>query len=68
MPRDIGELLKIMVERKASDLHISAGASIQIRIDEKLVPIDNHILSGEESKALSYSVLSEAQIKKFESD
>ena len=68
MPKEISELLKLMVERKASDLHISAGASIQLRIDEKLVPIDDHILSPDESKHLSYSTLSEDHIKKFESD
>lgn len=68
MPKNINDLLKLMVDRKASDLHISAGATIQIRIDEKLVPIDDHMLSQEESKALSYSVLKESQIKKFESE
>jgi twitching motility protein PilT len=68
MPKNINDLLKMMVEKGASDLHISAGASIQVRIDEKLVPIDDNILSQEESKALSYSMLSEDQIKKFERD
>ena len=68
MPKKINDLLKLMVERKASDLHISAGSSIQFRIDEKLVPMDDSILSPEESKELSYSVLSEDQIKKFERD
>ena len=68
MSKNINDLLKLMVERRASDLHISAGASIQLRIDEKLVPVDNNILSPEESKELSYSVLNEDQIKKFERD
>ncbi|MDP3729902.1 MAG: type IV pilus twitching motility protein PilT [Candidatus Omnitrophota bacterium] len=68
MPKKINDLLKLMPERRASDLHISAGATIQLRIDEKLVPIDDHVLSPEESKALSYSVLNEDHIKKFESD
>jgi len=68
MPKKINDLLKLMVDRRASDLHISSGATIQIRIDEKLVPIDDYILSQEESKALSYSMLNEEQIKKFESD
>lgn len=68
MHKDINRLLELMVEKNASDLHMSAGATIQIRIDEKLVPIDDHILSPEESKELSYSKLSEDQIKKFERD
>lgn len=68
MPKNVNDLVKLMVDRGASDLHISAGASIQIRIDEKLVPIEDHILSPEESKELSYSILSGDQIKKFEED
>ncbi len=68
MPKKINDLLKIMVDGRASDLHISAGATIQIRIDEELVPMDDYILSPEESKALSYSMLNESQIKKFESE
>jgi len=68
MRKEMDGLLKLMVDRGASDLHISAGATIQIRIDEKLIPVSDHILSQEESKALSYSVLSQDQIKKFEAD
>ncbi len=68
MLKDVNGLLKLMVEKKASDLHISAGAAIQIRVDEKLVPVDDRILSPEESKELSYSILSEEQIKRFERD
>ena len=68
MLKKIDDLLRLMVKRNASDLHISAGASIQLRIDEKLVPVDNNVLSAEESKELSYSLLSEEQIKKFERD
>ena len=59
-------LLKQMVERKASDIHISAGATIQFRIDEKLVAIDDHILSPDESKKLSFTMLRPDQIEKFE--
>jgi len=68
MPYEINKLLKIMVEKNASDLHISAGATLQIRVDERLIPIDDHILTPDESKALSYSVLSKPQIEKFEND
>jgi len=66
MDKDIDKLIRMMVERRASDLHISAGASLQLRIDEKLVPLDDHKLTPEESKRLIYSMLSESQIEKFE--
>lgn len=68
MAQEMNSLLKLMAEKNASDLHISSGSTIQLRIDEKLVSIDNHILSPDESRALSYSVLSASQIKKFEQD
>jgi twitching motility protein PilT len=39
-----------------------------IRVDEKLMAIDNHVLSPDETKDLVYSLLSKAQIEKFERD
>ena len=66
MHYDINDLLKLMVEKNASDLHITAGAAIQIRIDENLVPVTRDILTPEESKKLVYSMLTEKNIEKFE--
>ncbi|MFA6079068.1 MAG: type IV pilus twitching motility protein PilT [Candidatus Omnitrophota bacterium] len=68
MARDMKSLLNLMVEKNASDLHISADSTIQIRIDEKLVPVDDHVLTPEESKALSYGMLNKDLIDKFERD
>lgn len=66
MPQDMNVLLRLMVERNASDLHITAGSPVQLRVDEKLIPVDNAVLSPEESKELVYSILSTAQKEKFE--
>jgi len=68
MVHDINKLLKLMVERKASDLHITAGAPAELRIDEVLVPIDDRVLSPSESKEIIYSLLNDAQKEKFERD
>jgi len=68
MAREMKSLLNMMVEKNASDLHISADSTIQLRIDEKLVPVDEHVLTAEESKALSYSILNKEHIDKFERD
>jgi twitching motility protein PilT len=68
MVRDIRELLKVMVSRKASDLHIGANTPLMLRIDENLVPLDDTVLSGDESKDLTYSILSKDQIQKFEKE
>ncbi len=68
MPKDINSLLKLMVEKNASDLHITANWPVCIRIDEKLISVDDHALSADEAKSLVYSILSKAHIEKFERD
>jgi twitching motility protein PilT len=62
----IETLLKMMVERNASDLHISVFSPPQLRIDEKLVPTEYPALSPDDSKKLAYSILKPQQIEKFE--
>lgn len=66
MFHDINKLLKLMVEKNASDLHITAGAAIQLRIDEKLFGVDSDILAPAESRELSYRLLNDNQKEKFE--
>ena len=60
------ELLKVMVENNASDLHITAGAPPMLRIDGKLVPVKHPPLTPPETKDLCYSVLTDTQKHKFE--
>jgi len=60
------DLLKMMVERGGSDLHITTGSSPRLRIDGKLVPVDHPTLSPADTKALCYSVLTDAQKHRFE--
>ncbi len=60
------DLLKLLIDKGASDLHISTGSPPRIRIDGKLRPIDNPPLTPAETKAICYSVLTDAQKHKFE--
>jgi len=66
MSLDIKEYLSQMVQKKASDLHISANTPIQYRIDAKIVNSDSKVLSAAEAKSLIYGFLSKEQIEKFE--
>jgi twitching motility protein PilT len=66
MSHSIKDLLKLMVEKIASDLHITAGGPVHLRIDEALVPVGQDILSEQDSRTLIFSILTEAQIEKFE--
>ncbi len=60
------QLLKTMVERGGSDLHVTTNSPPQIRIDGKLVPLDMPPLAAPETKQLAYSVLTDAQKHRFE--
>ena len=60
------QLLKAMIEKGASDLHITTGCPPQLRIDGKLHPLKMPPLSPQETKQLCYSVLTDAQKHRFE--
>jgi twitching motility protein PilT len=63
------ELLRTMVERGGSDLHISAGAPPCVRIDGALAPLPGtEVMLPEQTKKLVYSVLDSNQIARFEQD
>lgn len=68
MAIDLKALLKVTADRKASDLHITANSTIHLRIDEKLIPVDDKILSAKDAKDAVYGILSESHIKQFEKD
>jgi twitching motility protein PilT len=60
-------LLQEMLDRKASDLHITAGVKAKIRIDGEME--DSHldyVLQPKDTLQVAYSVLTENQKKRFE--
>ncbi|MBD3168828.1 MAG: PilT/PilU family type 4a pilus ATPase [candidate division Zixibacteria bacterium] len=62
------ELLKYMVEKKASDMHITVGSPPQIRVDGRLQKLSSERLAPEQTRRLAYSIMSEKQKLKFEKD
>ncbi len=60
------QLLKAMIEKGASDLHLTTGSPPQLRIDGKLHPLQMPPMSPQETKQLCYSVLTDAQKHRFE--
>jgi twitching motility protein PilT len=68
MAFNLHAMLVEMVERGATDLHLTAGAPPTIRIDGMLVPLDQPPLSPKDTKQLAYSVLTDAQKHKFEEE
>jgi twitching motility protein PilT len=64
---NLHDLLKYMIEKGASDLHITTGIAPCIRIDGKVKQIPGlESLSGTQTKDLCYSILTDAQKHKFE--
>lgn len=61
-------LLKQMVSRNASDLHLTVGVPPSLRINEDLTPMDLPPLTTEDTKKLAYGLLTPAQIEAFERD
>src|SRR5580700_2241545 len=63
---NLQQLLRAMVEKGASDMHITAGSAPLLRIDGTIVPLKLPPLNKLEAKQLCYEVLTEEQRIHFE--
>ena len=63
---NLHQLLRAMIEKGASDMHITTGSPPLLRIDGAIVPLKLPPLSPVETKKLCYSVLTEDQKIQFE--
>lgn len=60
------QLLKVMIERGASDLFISAGARPSIKVDGTLKPLTKDPLKPSQARSLVYSTMNDRQIAEYE--
>lgn len=60
------DLLKLMVEKGGSDLFITVGFPPAIKVDGKVTPVSKTQLSGENTKAMTYAIMNDKQLKEFE--
>lgn len=65
-PMDISQLLQFAHQQDASDLHISAGEPPMIRVHGDMKKIKVPPLSAEQTHAMVYDIMSDAQRKGFE--
>ncbi|MBO1518192.1 type IV pilus twitching motility protein PilT [Oceanisphaera pacifica] len=63
---DITELLAFSVKHNASDLHLSAGVSPQIRVDGEVRKINLPVLEHQEVHRLVYDIMNDRQRKELE--
>lgn len=62
-------LLDEMIQRGASDLHITAGERPKLRIDGDITNATTEIVLGpKDTLSIAYSILTEAQKKRFETE
>ena len=63
---DISPYLKLLVEKKGSDLFFSAGAPVKVKIEGQVNSVGKTLLTGDLVKACAYGIMSERQIRFFE--
>jgi twitching motility protein PilT len=69
MPINLRALLEEMIEKDASDLHLVAGERPKIRVDGDIVSASSEeVLTPKDTLSLAYSVLTENQKKRFETE
>jgi len=61
-------LFQVMADKKASDIFMSVGAPINIKINGVAVPVNQAIMTADTVRQLLYEILTERQIKEFEEE
>lgn len=65
---DIGYFLKLMTEKNASDMFLTTGAPVYIKVEGSLYPLGNTGLPPGMVKKIAYSLMDEGQVPQFERD
>ena len=60
------DLLKLMVEKKGSDLFITVDFPPAIKVHGKVTPVSKTKLTADNTKALAYAVMNDKQLKEYE--
>ena len=64
--KTLPEMLHKTLQAGASDLHLTTASPAQIRVDGRLCPLDESILTAADTQRLAYSVMTDAQKHAFE--
>ncbi len=69
MELDFADVLLEVIDRRASDLHITAGAPPMVRVRGRLTPMEGYPqLTPTDTREIVYSILSNAQRQKLETN
>ncbi len=61
-------LFQVMADKKASDIFLSVGSPINIKINGNAIPVNQTVLTADAVRQLLYEVLNEKQIKEYEDE
>jgi twitching motility protein PilU len=62
------KLFQVMADKKASDIFLTVGAPINIKINGVAMPVNQTLLNADAVKQLLYEVLHERQIEEYEKE
>jgi twitching motility protein PilT len=69
MSLDFADLLLEVIERNASDLHLTAGAHPTVRVRGRLQPLEDYpVMTTEQTREIVYSILSNDQRQRLETE
>src|SRR5436190_16397566 len=69
MQIDFAEILLEIVDRRASDLHLTAGAPPMVRVRGRLTPMEGQpVLTPTDTRELIYSILTNDQRQRLETN
>ncbi|NKB36346.1 MAG: PilT/PilU family type 4a pilus ATPase [Gammaproteobacteria bacterium] len=60
------DLLKLMIEKKGSDLFITVGFPPAMKVQGKMTPVSKTALTAENTKAMAYAIMNDRQLKEYE--
>nr|WP_067286438.1 PilT/PilU family type 4a pilus ATPase [Marinobacterium profundum] len=63
---DFTQLLKVVIDRDASDLFVTAGARPSIKVDGTIKPLTKEPLTQSQVRSLVYSTMNDKQLAEFE--
>ena len=62
------KLFQLMAEKKASDIFVSAGAPITIKIQGTVIPVNQQIMDPATIEKMAFELLTPEQVKTFETN
>ncbi len=66
MPMNLQALLQTLINRHASDLHVRAGGPAYLRVDGKLVPVSDEVVSQAQAEAMLAEIVTKRARQLFD--